>query len=258
MIHPTALIHPGATVPSDVAIGPWCVVEDNVTIGSGSALGAFCRIHSGSELGENVRLDGGAVIGGVPQDQKYRGEPSRTILGRGTRVGEYATINRSSTPGGATRVGEGCLVMAYAHVAHDCELGNGAVLANAAHLGGHVRMGSGAIVSGMTGVHQFSSIGAGAFVGGGLRVDQDVPPYCRALGSPLRWGGLNLTGLRRRGAEDASKLLEGFYRRLYNGSGETDALEWLKGQAGFQEQKAAMVDFFAHRTRAMLRRGAAH
>src|SRR5690606_36384013 len=202
-------------------------------------------------------LDGGAVIGGVPQDVKYGGDPSRTLVGSGSRVGEYATVNRSSVSGGATRVGRNCLVMAYAHVAHDCALDDGAIVANAVQLGGHVRLGAHAVVSGMTGVHQFTCIGAGAFVGGGLRVDQDVPPFCKALGDPLRWGGLNLTGLRRSGADaEISTFLESFYRRLYR-DGVAAALEWLRAQSDFVHEKAAVEEFFSRRKRGLLRRRSA-
>jgi UDP-N-acetylglucosamine acyltransferase len=255
-IHPSSLVHPGAVVSPGVTIGPWCLVESGVSIGPGSTLGPFCRVLTGSEIGENVVFDGGAVIGGTPQDLKYRGEPSRTILGSGTRVGEYATVNRSSAPGGATRIGANCLVMAYAHVAHDCVLGDGAIVANAVQLGGHVRIGAGAIVSGMTGVHQFTVIGAGAFIGGGLRVDRDVPPFCKALGDPLRWGGLNLTGLRRGGAgSETAKFLETFYRTLYADSAIA-AIDWMRAQTGFNAEKTALEDFFSSHQRALLRRGA--
>lgn len=256
MIHPTSLIHPDAVIASGVTIGPWCVIERDVTIGPGTMLGPFCRVLAGSTLGEEVALDGGAVIGGLPQDLKHGGEPSRTFIGAGTRVGEYATVNRSSTPGGVTHVGSRVLVMAYAHVAHDCTLDDGAIIANAVQLGGHVRVGAGAVVSGMTGVHQFTVIGAGAFIGGGLRVDTDVPPYCKALGEPLRWGGLNLTGLRRGGADSATaSFLDAFYRALY-ARGADAALEILRAASGFEIEKAALEDFFAHRKRGLLKRKA--
>jgi UDP-N-acetylglucosamine acyltransferase len=230
------------------------LVDADVRIGAGSVLGAFCRVHSGSELGDHVTLDGGAVIGGTPQDLKYAGEPSRTKVGSGTRVGEYATVNRSASEGGETRIGEHCLVMAYAHVAHDCEVGDGAIIANAVQLGGHVRVGAGAIISGMTGVHQFTSIGAGAFVGGALRADKDIPPYCRALGDPMRWGGLNLTGLRR-GGSGAATFLDAFYRKLYAES-EAAALEWMSAQAGFDAEKKTLVDFLSRRKRPLMPKSA--
>lgn len=250
--HPSSLVHPDAVVAEDATIGPWCVIEAGVRIGAGATIGPFCRVHAGSDLGAGVRLDGGAVVGGAPQDLKHDGSPTRTEIGAGTRIGEYATVNRSARAGGVTRVGSGCLVMAYAHVAHDCELADGAVIANAVQLGGHVRVGAGAIVSGMTGVHQFTVIGAGSFIGGGLRVDADVPPFCRALGEPLRWGGLNLTGMRRNGSQ-AAGFLDAFYRKLY-GEGEACALEWMRAQPGFETEKAALEGFFATRKRGILRK----
>lgn len=205
-------------------------------------------------IGANVILDGGAVIGGLPQDLKFNGSASRTMIGADTRIGEYATVNRSAVPEGETRVGARALVMAYAHVAHDCVLEDGAILANAVQLGGHVHVGEGAVVSGLTGVHQFTVIGAGAFVGGGLRVDVDVPPYGKALGDPLRWGGLNLTGLRRGGAgTETLSFLDVFYRTLYEQDAET-ALTLTRATAGFEREKAALADFFARRRRALLKR----
>jgi UDP-N-acetylglucosamine acyltransferase len=255
LIHSTALIHPDAVIADGVTIGPWCVVEAGVRLGAGTTLGPFCRVLAGSTLGAGVTLDGGAVVGGLPQDLKHGGEPSRTEVGAGARVGEYATVNRSSTPGGVTRVGERCLVMAYAHIAHDCVLGDGAIVANAVQLGGHVRVGAGAVISGMTGVHQFTVIGAGAFIGGGLRVDVDVPPFCKALGEPLRWGGLNLTGLRRGGADSATaSFLDSFYRALH-AKGAEHARTALRETPGFESEKTALEDFFAHRRRGLLKRG---
>jgi UDP-N-acetylglucosamine acyltransferase len=259
-IHPTALVHPGASVSPSASIGPYCLVESGAVIGAACVLGPFSRVLTGAVLDENVSLDGGAVVGGVPQDLKFTGGETRVTIGAGSRIGEYATVNRAALAGGETKVGRNALVMAYAHVAHDCVLGDRAVVANSVQLGGHARVGEGAIVSGMTGVHQFTSIGAGAFVGGGLRVDQDVPPFCRAMGEPLRWGGLNLTGLRRRntgpgGAEDGTAaFLDAFYRQLY--SGESEALAWVRAQEGFAAEKEALEDFFANRKRALLRRRA--
>jgi UDP-N-acetylglucosamine acyltransferase len=256
-IHPTALVHAGANVSESARIGPYCLVESGAVIGAGCVLGPFSRVLAGGMLEEDVTLDGGAVIGGAPQDLKFAGGPTRAVIGSGSRIGEYATVNRAAIPGGETRVGQSVLVMAYAHVAHDCVIGERAVIANSVQLGGHARVGEGAVLSGMTGVHQFTCIGAGAFVGGGLRVDQDIPPFCRAMGDPLRWGGLNLTGLRRRntggGAEEGvAAFLDAFYRRLYKD--EAEALGWMRAQPGFEAEKDALADFSANRKRALLRR----
>jgi UDP-N-acetylglucosamine acyltransferase len=255
-IHSTALVHPHAVLAEDAVIGPYCVVDAGTQLAAGVRLGPFCHLYPGTELGEGVVLDDGVIVGNAPQDQKYSGEPTRVLIGAGTRLREYVTVNRASTPGGVTRIDNDCLIMAYTHVAHDCDIGPRAILANGVQLGGHVRIGENAIVSGMTGVHQFVCIGAGAFIGGSLRVDQDVPPFCRALGDPLRWGGLNLVGLRRGGAEtEVSRFLESFYRMLYR-DGEAAARESIHAQDVPEEIKMALEDFFSRHKRTLLRRGA--
>ena len=255
-IHSTAVVDPSAELAADVVIGPYSVLDAGVRIGAGTRLGPFCHLYSGTELGESVILDDGVVVGNAPQDLKYSGETTRAVIASGTRLREYVTVNRASTRGGTTSVGKNCLIMAYSHVAHDCEIGDYAVVANAVQMGGHVRIGENAVVSGMTGIHQFVSIGSGAFIGGGLRVDQDVPPFCRALGDPLRWAGLNLVGLRRKDSEtEAMRFLESFYRMLYR-EGESTALNWMQDQKDFEEIKTALGDFFLHHKRTLLRRGA--
>ena len=254
-IHPTAIVDPAAELAADVVVGPYCMIDAGVRLSAGTRLGPFCHLYSGTELGEGVVLDDGVVVGNAPQDLKYSGESTRVVIGTGTRLREYVTVNRASASGGFTRVGSNCLIMAYTHVAHDCEIGDYAIVANAVQMGGHVRIGENAIVSGMTGIHQFVSIGAGAFIGGGLRVDQDVPPFCRALGDPLRWGGLNLVGLRRKDSEtEAMRFLESFYRRVYR-EGEAVAMEWMKEQTDFPEIKSALEKFFSQHQRTLLRRG---
>ncbi len=254
-IHPTALVHPEADLAADVIVGPYCVVDAGTRLGAGVQLGPFCHLYGGSELGESAILDDGVVVGNIPQDQKYSGMPSRAVIGAGTRLREYVTVNRASAGGDATRIGRDCLIMAYAHVAHDCQIGDRAILANAVQLGGHVQIGEGAILSGMTGVHQFTAIGAGAFIGGGLRVDQDVPPFCRAMGDPLRWAGLNLVGLRRKDTEsETMAFLESFYRLLYR-ENKSVALNWMNEQKDFGEVKKTLGDFFSHHKRTLLRRG---
>lgn len=214
-IHPTAEIHAQAQVADDAIIGPYAVIEADTVIGPGASVGPFCGVRQGSHLGARVSLDAGVIVGAEPQDLKYRGEKTRVHIGEGTRLREYATVNRGTVATGETVIGQNCLIMAYAHVAHDCRIGNGVVVANAVQMGGHVHLGDGCVVSGLTGIHQFVVVGAGAFIGGGLRVDKDVPPVIKALGDPLRWGGINAMGWERLGfARECLPFIEGFYRRL--------------------------------------------
>lgn len=215
-IHVTAIIDPTAVLGTDVVIGPYAVVGPNVSLGDGVRLGAHVVIERDTELGPACEVHAGAVLGGDPQDLKYRGEPSRLVVGASTVVREFVTLNRGTSARGVTEVGSGCLIMAYAHVAHDCVIGDGVVIANAVNMGGHVEVGDAVIVGGLTAIHQFARIGAHAIVGGASAVRKDVPPFVKASGNPLRLFGLNSVGLRRRGFNDAARAaLRRAYRILF-------------------------------------------
>jgi len=224
VIHPTAVVHPSLDLPPDLQVGPYALVDEGVSLGQGVRIGPFCHIYPGTIIEAGARLEDGVVLGNLPQDLKFRGEPSGVRIGAGAWLREYATVNRATSARGLTSVGSECLIMAYAHVAHDCEIGERAVIANGVHMAGHVSIGPWAVVSGMTGIHQFVAIGAGAFVGGNLRVDKDVLPFSKALGEPLRYAGLNAMGLARAGLDaEASAWLRDFYRR-FSAEGKASAL----------------------------------
>ncbi len=227
-IHPTAIVAPTARVGSGVTIGPYSTIGDQVTLGDGTTVGAHVVIEGGVEVGRNCRIFSHAVLGSEPQDLKFRGEKSMLIVGDGTVIREFATLNRATSGGGGkTVVGRGCLIMAYAHVAHDCHLGDGVILANAATLGGHVLIEEHAIVGGLTGVHQFCRIGAHAIIGGCSGIILDIPPYVKAQGNRARLFGLNTVGLKRRNfPPEAIRHLKQAYRLLFlSGLTTTQALE---------------------------------
>jgi UDP-N-acetylglucosamine acyltransferase len=157
------------------------------------------------------------VLGAAPQDLKYRGEHTTLEVGDDTVIREYATLHRGSAASGMTHVGSHCYLMAYVHVAHDCVLEDYVSIANATQLSGHVHIESHATVSGLSPVHQFVRIGTYAYVGGGSRVPQDVPPYTKAVGNPLKLYGLNTVGLARAGFSSEVRLaLKHAYRLLFN------------------------------------------
>ena len=213
----TAIVHGSAAVAPDAVVGPYSVIGENVEIGPGVEIGAHVVVERDTTVGANCRIFHGAVLGSDPQDLKYQGERTFLTIGEETIVRECATLNRGTAARGTTSVGRGCLLMAYAHVAHDCELADGVILANSVNLGGNVRIDAHAIIGGMTPVHQFARIGTHAFVGGGSRVSKDVPPYCKAAGSPIRLFGLNTVGLDRRGfAENVKRELRKAYRLFFN------------------------------------------
>ncbi len=199
-IHPTAIVDPGAEVDPSCEIGPYAVIGPKVRMGPRNVVGAHATIDGDTTLGEGNRVFPHAAIGGIPQDLKYRGEPTRLVVGSRNQFREFCTVHIGTEGGGGvTRVGSGCLLMASAHVAHDVQLGDGCVLANCATLGGHVVVEDRVIVGGLSAAHQFTRIGRFAFVSGMTGIAMDVAPYCTVSGSRAELAGLNTVGLQRGG-----------------------------------------------------------
>jgi UDP-N-acetylglucosamine acyltransferase len=228
LIHPTALVAPGARVGRDVRVGPYAVVEEETELGDRCEIRAHAAIKRYTRLGADNLVHEGAVLGGEPQDVSDKGEPSRLAIGDGNRIREGVTIHRGSH-GGETRVGSGCYLMAYAHVAHDDALGDGAILANNVALAGHVEVGKRAFLSGGVVVHQFCRIGRLAMIGGNSKVVQDCLPFVISDGAPARVRGLNVVGLRRAGfnASQLRVLREAYRLLLRSGLPLAAALERL-------------------------------
>jgi UDP-N-acetylglucosamine acyltransferase len=229
LIHPTAVIHPGAEVHPTVKIGAYAVIGDNVKVGPETTIGAHVVLEGPTEIGARNQIFPGAAIGLEPQDLKYDGAPSWVRIGDDNRIREYVTINRATGAGEATVIGNGNLLMAYVHVAHNCAIGNSVVIANAVALAGHVHIESKATIGGVLGIHQFVHIGRLAMVGGMSRIDRDVPPYMLVEGNPSKVRKLNSVGLKRSGmtATDIG-LLKKAFRTLYrSGRSLNQALEHL-------------------------------
>lgn len=214
MIHPTAIIDPGARLGRDVTVGPYAVIEADTEIGDGCAIAAHAVIKRYTRMGAANRIAEFAVIGGAPQDFKFRDCPSFVVIGAGNRIGEGVTIHRSNHEGGETRLGDGNFLMAMSHVAHDCQLGNQVILANGALLGGHVEVQDRAFISGAVTVHQYCRIGRLALVAASSRVNQDCLPFMIADGNPARTRALNVVGLRRAGVDsgDIAALRRALHR----------------------------------------------
>lgn len=198
MIHPTAIIEEGAQIGEGVEIGPYSIIGKHVKIG------ARCKIHSNvlitgwTTIGEDNIFYNGAVIGEAPQDLKYKGEESYTIIGNRNVIREFVTIHRGAEEGGTTIMGDDNLLMNYVHIAHNCVLGNQIVIANTVGLAGHVHIEDMANLGGMCGIHQFVRIGKVCMIGGYSKILQDIPPFTLVEGLPVRILGLNIPGLRRR------------------------------------------------------------
>ena len=254
-IHPTALVDAGAELGAGVRVGPFSIIAAGAQIGEGCEIGSHVRIEGCVRLGPRCRIFQGAVLGSPPQDLKYHGEASELMIGTGTVIREYATLNPGTGAGSATRVGEACLLMAYTHVAHNCAIGNGVILANSVNLAGFVSVEDFASVGGVTPVHQFVRIGAYAFVGGGSRVPQDIPPFMRGAGNPLSIAGPNSVGLQRRGFSAASiKALHRAHRLLYrSGLNTSQALAQLEAELPEAPEVRQLVAFIRASTRGIVK-----
>jgi len=215
-IHPTALIDESAEIGEGVEIGAQAIVGEGCKVGDGSILSARAVLERNVILGCGVKVGVGTVLGGDPQDLKYKGEHTTVEIGDGTTIREYTTINRGTTQSYKTTVGKGCFLMSYVHLAHDCHVGDGVIISNGTQLAGHVTIDEKAILSGLVAVHQFATIGRYCFIGGCSRVAKDVPPYVKAVGNPIKLYGLNTVGLERNGfPEEVRRELKRAYRLFF-------------------------------------------
>ena len=216
-IHPTSLIDPSAEVGRGVTIGPFAILGPNVVVADGCRLGPRVTLQRNVRLARGVSVGDGSILGGDPQDLKYGGEETWVEIGEETIIREYSTINRGTTATFKTTVGARCFIMTYVHLAHDCHVGDEVVIANGTQCAGHVTIQDRAVLSGLNAVHQFVTIGTHAFVGGGSRVNQDIPPYVKAVGNPMELYGLNSIGLQRAGfSGETVAALKRAYRLFFN------------------------------------------
>ncbi len=217
MIHPTAVIDPGAKLDPTVSVGPYAVIGGHVTIGAGTSVGPHAVIEGRTEIGRENQIFQFASIGAIPQDLKYHGEESTLKIGDRNKIREFVTIHLGTEDGGGiTTVGNDNLFMAYSHVAHDCLVKNHVILANAATLAGHVEVDDFVILGGLSAVHQFARIGCHVMASGGSMIAQDVAPYSIVQGDRAKTVGLNLTGLKRRGySAEALANIKQMYKLVF-------------------------------------------
>ncbi len=256
MIDARAVVSPQAQLGEGVQVGPFSVIGAGVRIGARSVVGAHALILGPTQLGEDNQVHSFAALGGAPQDQKYRGEPTRLEIGNRNVFREFCTINRGTTHDkGVTVIGDDNLFMAYSHVAHDCRIGSHTVFANCASLAGHVEVQDWVILGGLTAVHQFSRLGAHAFLAGGAIVQRDVPPYVMVSGNPASPHAVNAEGLKRRGFSEAQiRQIREAYRVLYRSELLlNDAIEQLEPLARQHPEVRLFVEFISHSKRSLVR-----
>ncbi len=255
MISNLAFIHPDAIIGKDVTIEPFAYIAGNVIIGEGTWVGPNATIMDGARIGKRCRIFPSAVVSGIPQDLKFRGEESTAELGDNTTVREGVTVNRGTAAVGKTVVGNSCLLMAYAHICHDCAIGNNCIIGNFSGLAGEVKVDDWAILSGGTLVHQFTHIGAHVMIGGGAKVRTDVPPFIKADRDPLSYLGLNSVGLTRRGFEkERIDEIHNIYRVIYqNGMNISQALDNIEKEFKPSPDRDYILEFIRKSERGIIR-----
>lgn len=240
-IHDTAIVDKGAQLGRNVSVGPYCVVGPNVELGDGVTLTSHVAADGHTAIGANTKIYPFAAVGFAPQNLKYKGEPTRLVIGNNTVIREHVTLHPGTAGGGGiTTIGNNCLLMVGSHVAHDCRVGDHVMMANNATLGGHVVVDDHAVLGGLCAVHQFVRIGRHAMIGGMSGVEYDVIPYGSVAGNRATLSGLNIIGLKRRGF-DRKQIhdLRAAYRSLFANEGTMS--ERLADVAdAFQDNEAVM------------------
>jgi UDP-N-acetylglucosamine acyltransferase len=247
-IHPTAVIDPKALIGKNVSVGPFAFIDESVEIGDNCVIGPHASILRYTTIGEGTRVHGSAVLGDLPQDLGFPGEPSHVKIGKRCTIREFVTIHRGTKPGTVTEVGDDCLIMATVHLAHNVKLGNRVIIVTGAMLGGYVEVDDRAFISGNVMVHQFVKIGRLAMVGGAAGLSKDVPPFClvQSMGRNIVQG-LNVVGARRAGVTppERKQIKEAFKVLFLSGLNVAQAVGQLK--AAFPTGPAAEFAAFAER-----------
>ena len=255
MKQPLAYIDPSAKIAENVVIDPFVTIEKDVEIGKGTWIGSNVTIMEGARIGENCKIFPGAVISGIPQDLKFKGEKSLAIIRDNCTIRECATINRGTSAKGKTIIEKNCLIMAYAHVAHDCHISQNCIIVNGVALAGHVNVGEYAIIGGLSAVHQFVSIGKHAMVSGGSLIRKDVPPYVKAAREPLSFVGVNSIGLRRRGfSNEKINEIQSIFRILYqDNNNNTQAILKIETEVNVSTERDEIISFIQDSGRGIMK-----
>jgi len=253
--HPSEVIAPGAVVPESCAVGPFCTIGPEVVLGEECTLISHVVLDGRTRIGSRNIFHPFAAVGVAPQDLKYGGEPTETVLGDDNTIRESVTISRGTVGGGGiTRIGSGNLLMTCVHIGHDSHVGSHCILANAATLAGHVIIEDYATVGAFSPVHQHCTVGRYAFIGGGTIVTQDVLPFSKTSARRENKAfGVNSVGLERRGfsAERIRALQMAFRLLLVSKLNTTQALEKMRELEG--EDVALLVGFIERSQRGVIK-----
>ena len=220
-ISPLAVVHPEAKIGQNTTVDPFAVIEKDVVIGDNCRIYSHATILDGARIGNNCQVFPGAVIAGIPQDLKFKGEITTAEIGNNTILRECVTVNRGTASKGKTIIG------------------------NASQIAGEVEIDDFAIVSGGSLVHQFSRISKHVMIQGGSRIGKDIPPYTLIGRDPIVYCGINIVGLRRRGFTNSQVfLIQDIYRTLYTrGLNNTEALKAIETEYEPSEERDLILNF---------------
>lgn len=248
-------VHPDTKIGNNVSIGNFTTIYDDVEIGDNCEIYNNVTIFPGARIGDGVRIFPGAVVSGIPQDLKFKGEKTYAYVGDGTTLRECATVNRGTASKGETRIGMNCLIMAYCHVAHDCRLGNRVIMSNACQIAGEVVIDDCAVIGGGSLIHQFCHIGRNIMLQGGALVNKDIPPFVKAAREPISYVGLNSVGLHRNGFSDEEiRHISEIYRLLYlSDLNVTNAVKLIEEKIPDSQYRREIVDFVLNSERGIIR-----
>jgi UDP-N-acetylglucosamine acyltransferase len=254
-IHPLAYVHPEAQLGSGNVIGPFCYIDRDVIIGDNNMFQNSVTINQGARIGNGNEVLAGASLSTKPQDLKFQGEITTCQIGDNNSIRENVTISRGTASKGTTIVGSNNLLMENMHIAHDCVVGNGCIIGNSTKFAGEVTVDDFAIISAVVLCHQFCHIGSYVMIQGGSRFSQDIPPFIIAGKEPIRYAGINLIGLRRRGfsAETIQNIHEA-YRIIYQGNlTRADAIQQIKEVLPQSPEIQYIIDFVENSQRGIIK-----
>lgn len=255
MNQPLSYVHPNAKIAQNVVIEPFSTIYNNVEIGEGTWIGPNVTIMEGARIGKNCRIFPGAVISAIPQDLKFNGEETLTIIGDNNTIREYVTINRGTKARGQTIIGDNNLLMAYVHIAHDCKVGSNCIFVNNATIAGEVVVEDWAIISAMSAVHQFVRIGAHSYISGASLVRKDVPPFVKVAREPISYVGINSVGLRRRGySNEKIREIQNIYRIiLIDNKNVSKSIEHIETNFPDSKEKDEILMFIRNSCRGIVK-----
>ena len=253
-ISPLAYVHPEAKLGDNNIIGPFCFIDKNTVLGDNNVLQNSVTINRGARIGNNNEIFPGASLSTKPQDLKYKGEETICEIGDNNSIREFVTISRGTASKGTTIVGYNNLLMENMHIAHDCVIGSNIIIGNSTKIAGEVVVDDNAILSAEVLCHQFCRIGGYVMIQGGSRFSQDIPPYIIAGKHPLKYAGVNIIGLRRRGfSNELIENIHNAYRILYSKGLMKEGIEEIKKQLTVTPEIQYIIDFVSSSQRGIIR-----